>query len=1017
MNQNERDLLFGVLAIQVDLLTQEQLIAARMEWVDRREISLDEILMRQGAITRKQRDILDALVDAHLNAHGDCERSLSVASQAKDEILSSFQRLPTDQSGEPITRTDDDLPTLAVGKIGDNSGNQSIQGTRYRLLRLHQEGGLGRVYVAHDEELDRTVALKEIKETFADDAASQSRFILEAEITGGLEHPGVVPVYGFGRYKDARPFYAMRFVRGGSLRQAIRDFHEDPNKRKDPLLLRGLLRRFVDICNVMTYAHQRGVLHRDLKPNNVMLGQHGETLVVDWGLAKTLASEGAVSSFDVSDRSGPKSALVPRSGSTFDDTMLGKAIGSPPYMSPEQARGEHDQLGPATDIYSLGGILYSILTNRAPVKAESLNDVLQKVLGGEIDLPSDVARDVPKPLESVAMKALSMTPDDRYESVEALIQDVENYLADEPVIAHTESLGERLSRVGRRHRALVRSATVALLAITIVSLLAAVSLERQQQMTQREKTRGDRVLEHMVDAFSRPDPEIDGRSVKVAEVLDRAMAKAKSKLNEEPLAKASILEAIGKTYEKLGLPEEGLQPLELAFEIRKKHLGIRHLETLQSEFHIASAELGMHRAKESIARFERVIRQQEATLGRNHPTTFATRKSLAYAHVMADDPDKAIEIYETCLADFHADKRIAKGWEGVVSLMTGLAYAYAEAGLTEKAEKQVDESIAYARSKAGDDHTLTLSAIHQKAHLLHETGRIKDAISAFESAYEGRAAILGEMHGDTLSTANDLAVLYFHDKRYDDATDLLENVCRIRSTKFGDAHLLTRTARWNLAKTYATLNKSTEAAATLQRIADSLTSELPWQECVTILESLVVMYELSGDRDGAKSTYVQIAETNGISDEIRSRALRGVTHHALAQSQYTEALAAATRWVAIANGSSQTKALLCLADAQLGNNEVHAAEQTLVDLAKLWGDERPEYFEHLQAIVKAEKGDFAGAEPILRSTFPVIMSSEFTIKVSYRRTSALRRINAFYEKWGKPEKTANWIADRDEIVE
>jgi serine/threonine protein kinase len=159
------------------------------------------------------------------------------------------------------------------------------------VLRPHARGGLGEVFVARDQELHREVALKEIQARH-DDPRSRSRFLLEAEVTGGLEHPGVVPVYGLGAYPDGRPFYAMRLIKGDSLKEAIGRFHQadvpgrDPGERR--LALRGLLRRFVDVCNAVAYAHSRGVLHRDLKPSNVMLGPYGETLVVDWGLAKVV---------------------------------------------------------------------------------------------------------------------------------------------------------------------------------------------------------------------------------------------------------------------------------------------------------------------------------------------------------------------------------------------------------------------------------------------------------------------------------------------------------------------------------------------------------------------------------------------------------------------------------------------------------------------------------------------------------------------------------------------------------
>ena len=232
------------------------------------------------------------------------------------------------------------------------------------------------------------------------------RFLLEAEVTGRLEHPGIVPVYGLGTSSDGRPYYAMRFVRGESLKEAISHLHHGETEAGTQPVGIGrwncasCWHGFCDVCNAMEYAHSRGVIHRDLKPSNVLLGPYGETLVVDWGLAKIVGRP---------DPNAPatEATLKPASASGSSETVAGTAIGTPTYMSPEQAEGRLEDLGPASDIYSLGATLYSLLTGRAPFESADIAEVLRQVQRGEFPPPRQVNRRVPRPLEAVVKKAMA----------------------------------------------------------------------------------------------------------------------------------------------------------------------------------------------------------------------------------------------------------------------------------------------------------------------------------------------------------------------------------------------------------------------------------------------------------------------------------------------------------------------------------------------------------------------------------------------------------------------------------
>ena len=338
-------------------------------------------------------------------------------------------------------------------------------------FRRHAEGGLGVVYAAEDRQLKRNLAVKFIHERIVRDPDSRSRFLLEAEVTSRLEHPGVVPVYGLGQTKDGRPFYAMRFIEGETQDAAIQRYYDrtrtDADRSDRDLQFRELLMRFVAVCQTIAYAHNRGVIHRDIKPANIMLGRYGQTLVVDWGLALPVGRQGVF-------KESEEKTLMPSSGS--DSNRI--AAGTPVFMSPEQASGSLD-LSPASDIYALGVTLYKILTGQLPFGGQ---DCLSRVRRGDFARPTQVNRQLSKALEAVCLKAMSLLPQDRYPTAMELAKDIENYLADVPVSVYREPAARKLARWARRHRNWAQTLCGGLLLLTVVGIVASVWLGRQAHL-------------------------------------------------------------------------------------------------------------------------------------------------------------------------------------------------------------------------------------------------------------------------------------------------------------------------------------------------------------------------------------------------------------------------------------------------------------------------------------------------------------------------------------------------------
>jgi eukaryotic-like serine/threonine-protein kinase len=414
--ETDRNLLFGVLALQADLIDSRQFIDACTLWTTRKSTPLADVLLENGWLEPTDRSHVEYLVERKMQKHGgDPKASLALAPDEIKRSLAALGDVDIHRSLADLPRPDGTSSATTVSYIPEKR-------LRYRLDHLHATGGLGRIWLAHDSEFGRDVALKELRPEQSDNVVLRRRFLREAQITGQLEHPGIVPVYELSHWDDEQePFYTMRFIKGRTLTEAVESYHTKREKGDvEPLDFVALLNAFVTVCNTIAYAHSRGIIHRDLKGQNVVVGDFGEVVVLDWGLAKALDGSEAELSGYVDDAFSAGAANVGL-------TIQGQTLGTPAYMAPEQARGRVDEIDARTDVYGLGAMLYEVLTGHAPFSGSDTREVLKNVCEKEPTPPRSLSADIPLTLETVCLRALAKNPADRYASAAELSQEVQQW--------------------------------------------------------------------------------------------------------------------------------------------------------------------------------------------------------------------------------------------------------------------------------------------------------------------------------------------------------------------------------------------------------------------------------------------------------------------------------------------------------------------------------------------------------------------------------------------------------------
>jgi serine/threonine-protein kinase len=702
------NLFFGVLALQLDLIEAGRFAEACSAWAARKDTPLADLLVERGWLSDADRADVEKLLARKLKRHGG-DAKAGLAEAADDRVR---QYLAT--TADPEVRHTLTGPTSApMGGVVIAATTYFPEGRdRYTLSRLHATGGIGRIWLARDAALGRDVALKELRPERAAQAAVWARFLKEAQITGQLEHPGIVPIYEVSRRPaDQAPYYTMRFVRGLTLSEATAAYRAKRSRGEaGPLALRELLSAFVAVCNAVAYAHSRGVIHRDLKPQNVVLGDYGEVIVLDWGLAKLV---------DLTDAGAGPAPLQVAAEADGQATVQGEVLGTPAYMAPEQAEGQLGQIGPATDVYGLGAILYQILTGMPPFTGTETTAVLHQVVHEPPPRPRALDAAAPAALEAVCLKALAKKAADRYATAQDLANDMRRWLAGEPPSAYREPWLTRAGRWVKRHRVLVTGAAAAglaaLVGLAVILVLQARANQELAAANERERTQFDLAMD-AVKTFHAgigeddllKQPEFEGLRAKVLRQAADFYGKLESQLRGRGDRRSRT--ALGQAYYDLGeltaaigSKEEGLAVHQRGLEVRQA-LAEEGGASPESKGDLAASLLAigdvlaqLDRPDDALASDERA-RDILQPLAAAHPEVARFQSDLGKSHFQIGEVLWAKDRLPDALAAFErardVQEPLAEANADVGDYQNDLAVSYARIGTAQSLMGKLDDAMA-----------------------------------------------------------------------------------------------------------------------------------------------------------------------------------------------------------------------------------------------------------------------------------------------------------------------------------
>jgi serine/threonine protein kinase/tetratricopeptide (TPR) repeat protein len=642
----------------------------------------------------------------------------------------------------------------------------------YRLIRKLGEGGMGQVWLAEQSApVKRQVALKIIKAGRYDDSALL-RFNVERQTLAIMDHPAIAKVFDAGSTPQGQPYFVMEYVPGLPITKYGGQKHLSVQER---------LALFIKVCEGVQHAHQKAMTHRDLKPSNILVVDvDGKPVprIIDFGIAKAMSH-------------------------TEDETLVTRAggmVGTPGYMSPEQADPSVLDVDTRTDVYSLGVVLYELLTGELPFDAKQwqtrpFHEVLRQLHEEDPQRPSTrvstdsrgaaknsrvdphkLVRQLRGDLDCIALKALEHERERRYSSPSDLAADLNRYLRDEPITARPPSVSYRTRKFVRRNRVAV--AFTAALVFIIVGFAVSMTMERNR--AQREAETSRRVSDFMTQMFTVSDPGVSrGNTVTAREILDKASEQIEKGLGQDPQVQARLMQTMGTTYRGLGLDEQAHRLLEHALAIQTQTLGPDNPETLRSLALLGIVVEGQGRFADSEKLLRQALAGQQRVLGPDHPETMQTVSSLTDTL----DAEGHLAEAEGLLRRTIANQQRTLGPENRATLrsMRSLTGILRDQGHFAEAEKFGRETLRLEQHALGPDHPGTLWSMNQLALTLQQEGRYIESEKLFRETLAVETRVLGPDHDNTRAALANLGLTLLAEGRLTEAEALQrEELARTR---------------------------------------------------------------------------------------------------------------------------------------------------------------------------------------------------------------------------------------------